>query len=232
MKNKYLYIFLYSIIGLYTFYIFLNINYIYYFPSNSKNILTITNNPILRKTVIWPCDKQTEMFNYEHIKLNTKYITISGNYNASSIVYILFIITIFSFWKILFFIFENHFINCGRYSSFKYMFMILFTLFWFSGFITYLNDGEVILTAGEAVPMEFDKPIFIKKYEYQCNHEWITARNEMMFHHTENMRHGFDPNFNITQTLFDVIVIFNIYYFIRWHYIIKNLLSYRVQTEN
>lgn len=198
----------------------------YYFHSDLKTIITISNDITMEKIIFWPHDINGELIKYEYINSNNDihYIELKGSYYTANWAYIPFVVSVYCFWKVIFFIFEKYLMKCKNYSLFKYIRLIMFTLFWIYGFSSLLYTGD-IPDSTTIVFMEFDHPILIKTYVYKYSRERIDydINNDIIRKYAKEIGYT-DDNGIGTQFFFNIIVIFCIYYILRWFYIFRSML--------
>ena len=226
MKHKITSIFIFFFMGLFLLVSFLYIGDSYYFQSEYKTIFTLSKTPKLTKYIYWPCDIKGEELNYKDISSNEDiyYIaSLKGSYATGGIVYIFFIGSVYSLLMVLFSIFEKSLKLYKKRSFFKYTILILFTVFFVYGFSYYLHEGDVRFSSGTEVSfMRFTQPVLLKNYIYECNHEENNHNNFLeIYMHQVGSGEGDGVG---NQFVFNIIVIFSIYFILLWFYIIKNLI--------
>lgn len=225
MKNNFVTVYSYLFISITSIYIFLHIGNIYYLHSNSQLIITINANPTIEKTIFWPHNAKKESICYDHIKSkHPDYIELTGQYNIANLAYIPFIISIVFLIKIFFLLFENNFIRC-RYSSLtKHFISFLLTIFFIYAFNSYLYIGD-IFDSTSSIHVKFNHPIFIKGFVYTYttdSYDYNIDEDSIKKYTTETGSSSPDDGVS-TQTIFNIITIFIIYYIFKWFYIVRNI---------
>lgn len=227
MKNKYITTCLYLLISSMSFYIFSQIGNIYYFHSNSKVIITTGDDLTLEKTIFWPHNRKSEStYNNYIASRHTDYFELTGQYYTANLIYILFVTSIFFLFKILFLLFENHFIRCQNASPAKHFTTFLLAAFFIYNFTDHLHIGD-IFDSGSIIHVKFNTPVLIKGFVYTYNtdnYDYNENDDTIKKYAAETGDSSPDDGVS-TQTIFDIIVIFSIYYILRCFYITKHLYS-------
>lgn len=222
MKNKINSKFLFCLMGIILFISYLYIGDLYYLETESKTIITISKVPQFQKVIFWACDIKGEEINNKYVQSGDVLYKfyLKGNYYTGSLVYILFIGSIYLFMMTIFYIFPKKMMLCKKYSLYKYVVLIFFNLFFGYAFIYYLSQGDILFSSGTEVSfMKFNHPLLIKRYIYECNHE--DGRHDEFLKMIVRQSGTGEGDGVGTQSIFDLILLFNIYFIIRWFYIIK-----------
>lgn len=225
MKSKVITICLYLLISTLSFYTFSHIKNIYYFHSNSKLLITISDTPTLKKTIFWPHNTEKESADYKYItSRHADFIEITGQYHTANLVYVPFLISIFFSLKIVFLLFENYFMRCQKASPAKHFATFLFATFFIYNLTHYLYIGD-IFDSTSIIHVKFNDPILIKGfvYTYNTDNYDYNANDDIIKKYAVETGDSSSDDGVSTQTIFDIIVFFSIYYILRSFYIAKSI---------